>query len=168
MAKTRKYLAYGLAALLEGMFFLGGPRIETRTAARLHNPAAVTRSVTAGDLERKLALRFGVPDAHAYEEGVYQPPSLEGYHFDKAKKFDKDWPEDGIKETLVERFLNSKGQGILKYTTKGKTWAWGIMGNPSDRNDTTNNFLIRDSDGDGSYDEKYLGNEGFSLPDYLK
>lgn len=109
-----------------------------------------------------------IPFSYAMEKGEYAVPSLNGYTLDHTKQLDKDEIMDGIKETTFERYKNAAGQKILKYTTNGKTWAWGILGNPSNPNDLTNNYVILDSDGDGKFDEKYLGNEDFFLPKLLK
>jgi len=104
----------------------------------------------------------------AFEKEVFQPPSLEGYVLDNAAYLDKDKIIDGIHETLGEVFKNSEGKVIVRLSTDRKTWAWGIFGNPSDRTDIINNYVIRDSNGDGIFDEKYPANEQFFLPDWVK
>jgi hypothetical protein len=90
------------------------------------------------------------------------------YKFDQCWLRDKD--DDGVKETTLCRFLHPEDSNkrVVRYTIKDINWAWGIMENYKDRNDIVSNFLIADTDGDGKFDTKYAGNEGFSLPDWLK
>ncbi|MBM4271797.1 MAG: hypothetical protein FJ139_06565 [Deltaproteobacteria bacterium] len=102
------------------------------------------------------------------EKGIFQPPSLEGYTFEKSWTIDVDQIQDGIKETTIEKYVKSKNQVILKWTTKGKTWYWSILNNYSDKNDHINNYGIKDEDGKGVFTEKYYGVEQFYLPDYLR
>lgn len=110
------------------------------------------------------------PMPYAMEKGVFQPPSLDGYTLDRTKYSDKDTIIDGIKETKIEVFKNSSGQIIAKYTTNNKTWAWAKLMDPSDVNniDTSINYVIRDSDGDGKFDEMYNRTEDFYLPNWVK
>lgn len=100
------------------------------------------------------------------EKGTFEPPSLNGYRFEIQTYIDMDNANGS--ETKGEKWINEKGQIILKFVTKGKIWAWGVLGNPSDRGDDTNNFSLVDIDGDGVLDEKYPIYLKFPFPDWLK
>lgn len=102
----------------------------------------------------------------AAETGVFQPPSLDGYT--KDREFDVDVNEDGINETHVVKYVNTAQDIIYKYTTNGKTWAWGAGVNSGDKSDITKNYAVRDSNCDGKFDEKYTRTEEFYLPSCLK
>jgi hypothetical protein len=100
------------------------------------------------------------------EKGIFQPPDLNGYRLEAQTYIDMD--NDNMDETRGEKWINEKGQIILKFITQGKTWAWGVLGNPSDRGDEANNFSLVDSEGDGILDEKYPIYMKFPFPDWLK
>lgn len=111
---------------------------------------------------------FALSGAIAAETGRYSPPSLDGYKLDRVKHIDKDQKRDGNAETLVEIFAKD-GKYILRYTTRGKQWAWGVIGNvEGGPDDAVNNFALRDSNGDGLYDERYVGEEEFFLPAWIR
>ncbi|MBM4271792.1 MAG: hypothetical protein FJ139_06540 [Deltaproteobacteria bacterium] len=114
-----------------------------------------------------LILGCAVSNLYAMEKGIFQPPSLEGYTLVSTKQLDKDEVEDGVKETTSEIYKNSAGQIIGRYITKDHTWVWAVK-KTQDLNDTTQNYVIRDSTGNGTYDEKYSLTEDFFLPSYLK
>ena len=103
----------------------------------------------------------------AVEKGRYAKPSLDGYVLERTKMLDKSPAPDGENETLVEIYVRD-GRYILRYLYDGREWAFGIIGNvqggPADER---NNFAVRDSDGDGLYDERYVGEEEFFLPEWL-
>jgi len=103
----------------------------------------------------------------AMEKGVFKPPSLEGYTLVQTKQLDKDKVKDGIKETTLEIYGNAIGQYIGKYTCNGIIWEWGVKAN-NNNDDTINNYILRDSDGDGIFDERYGGNETTYVPDWVK
>lgn len=102
----------------------------------------------------------------AKENGIFEPPRLDGYRFEVETHLDMD-SEAGI-ETKGQKWVNEKGQIILKFMARGKTWAWGVLGNPADRGDFENNYSLVDSDGDGVFDEKYPVYIKFGLPGWLK
>ena len=83
-------------------------------------------------------------------------------------KGDADKVMDGIKETTVQKYVKNRNQVILRFTTNGKTWAWSILNNYTDKTDNINNYAIRDPVGNGVFTEKYPANEYFSLPAYAK
>lgn len=111
---------------------------------------------------------LGISDAYPMEKGNFQPPNLEGYTIDRVGYLDKDEMKDGVKETRLDVFKNSSGQLILKYTTNGKIWAWGVVNKPNDIKDLVNNYVLRDSKGNGDFDERYASNEHFYLPEWVK
>lgn len=119
-------------------------------------------------LESKLpSIGISVAEAKEVKTEGYEVPDLTGYTKTKEGYLDLDRTQDGIKETFVEIFQDPNGKVILKYQTKGKTWAWFYAGNPSDRKDTINNYTIVDSDCDGIFDEKY-GSERYYVPKCLE
>jgi hypothetical protein len=100
------------------------------------------------------------------EKGTFKPPSLDGYRLEARTDLEMD--NEAGDETKGEQWVNEKGQIILKFITKGRTWAWGVLGNPSGRGEETDNYSLVDSDGDGVLDEKYPIYVKFPLPDWLK
>lgn len=104
----------------------------------------------------------------ASETGVFQPPGLDGYAFVEEKSLDKDEKPDGIRETRLEIYQSRSGEKIGKYVTGGKTWAWAVAPNRKNVCHYPDNYAIRDSDGDGVFDERYrYCNEDFWLPAFL-
>lgn len=104
----------------------------------------------------------------AVETGVFQPPSLEGYKFEKSWTVDVDQAQDGIRETTIEKFVLDKRRVVLKWTCNGKTWGWSILGNYPDKSDTINNYFVRDAEGKDVFTEKIPANEQFYLPAWVK
>ena len=87
------------------------------------------------------------------------------YLFIRSAEVDVD--EDGTKETMLFRF-EFQDKVVIRFSTKGKTWAWAILLNRNDEADNTNNYVIYDTIGRGDFDRKYGGSEDFNLPEYLK
>jgi hypothetical protein len=120
-----------------------------------------------------------VSEAHAFAKGNFNhllPRQLdergrkirfngETYLSRRSKGVDVD--ENGSKETMLFRYECQK-KVIIRFTTKGKTWAWAILLNREDKADEINNYVVYDSNGDGIFNRKYGGSENFNLPDYLK
>lgn len=105
----------------------------------------------------------------AFEMGVFEPPSLDGYSLVEEKLLDKDEVKDGIKETRLEKYQSRSGEKIGKYVTGGKNWAWAVAPNRKDVCHYPDNYVIRDSDGDGVFDERYrFCGEEFWLPTWTK
>lgn len=115
-----------------------------------------------------LIFTFASTSTLAVETGAFQPPSLEGYKFEKSWTVDADQVEDGIRETTIEKFVLDKRRVVLKWTSNGKTWHWSVLGNYPDKSDNVNNYGIRDAEGKGVFTEKYPGNEQFYLPMWVK
>lgn len=111
---------------------------------------------------------FACEPAHGVEKGTFEPPSLDGYSLVEEKLLDKDEVKDGIKETRLEKYQSRSGEKIGKYITGGKTWAWAVAPNRKDVCHYPDNYAIRDSDGDGVFDERYrFCGEDFWLPRFL-
>lgn len=105
----------------------------------------------------------------AFEMGVFEPPSLDGYSLVEEKLLDKDEVKDGTKETRLEKYQSRSGEKIGKYVTGGKNWAWAVAPNRKDVCHYPDNYVIRDSDGDGVFDEQYrFCGEEFWLPAWTK
>ncbi|MBM4271802.1 MAG: hypothetical protein FJ139_06590 [Deltaproteobacteria bacterium] len=102
------------------------------------------------------------------EKGVFPPPSLEGYT--KSNEWDHDVDKDGIKESHIIKYTNSAGDTILKTSTRGTDWLWlkKTQDYNSNQPDITKGYVIRDSNCDGKFDEKYSLSESFDLPACLK
>jgi len=107
--------------------------------------------------------------SHAMEKGIFQPPSLEDYEYERAWQMDIN--KDGVKETHVTMYKNSDGGKILKITSlNGTVWAWAVRSSywPKDKEDLTKNYTLRDSNCDGVFDEKLKNDEAYKVPDCLR
>jgi len=100
------------------------------------------------------------------ETGVYEPPEMSKFLL--ISEEDGDGDGDGVKETHVLRYRNLGGDSIFSMTTKGRLWAWSLesVGNPAVSG--PGNYVIRDSDCDQVFDERYRLDEEFHVPDCLK
>ena len=113
------------------------------------------------------ALLSSFNSSHATEIGRFTVPSLDGYVLERSHTLDKDATPDGNKETLVEVYAKD-GQYLLRYSTQGQVWAWGVIGNPAGGpEDSEANYALRDSDGDRIYDERYVRDEEYFLPAWI-
>ena len=101
-------------------------------------------------------------DVMALETGKYPVPNMEG--FVKIQEYLADGDEDGRKETTVRRFKNLEGQRMFSMTTKDQVWAWS---RDSGGNELEQNYVLRDSNCDGTFDERYSLDEEFKVPDCL-
>jgi hypothetical protein len=100
--------------------------------------------------------------AHATQ---FNPPSLDG--FSLADEHDADGDGDGVKETHVQQYFNPDGDSIYSMTTNGHLWAWSL----ETKGESTGgplNYVIRDSDCDGVFDEVYSLEDKYYLPDCVK
>jgi hypothetical protein len=102
--------------------------------------------------------------AQAGIAGQFQPPDLQG--FTQHSKRQADGDEDGIKETYIIRYLNEQGDSIVSMTSKDRLWAWSLE-SPGDSSNE-HNYVIRDSDCDGLFDEIYGLDDKFYIPTCLK
>jgi hypothetical protein len=102
--------------------------------------------------------------APAGAAGQFAPPDLAGFTRHSEREADGDG--DGVKETQIVQYLNGQGDSIVSMTTNGRVWAWSLetRDNPS----SVRNYVIRDSDCDGIFDEVYGLDDKFHVPDCLK
>jgi hypothetical protein len=131
----------------------GQPGIRTLVSARAAAVAAV-------------ALALGSPVSYAMEKGTYQPPDLNTFLLINSE--DADGDGDGVKETHVMHYQNVAGDKLFSMTTKDKVWAWSLKTPEDAARNSAWNYVIRDSNCDGVFDEKYKLDEEFHVPDCLK
>ncbi len=94
----------------------------------------------------------------------FSPPDLESFVMSAER--DSDGDGDGVNETQVKQYLNDAGDSVVSMTTKGRLWAWSL--NSRDNESSLRNYVIRDSNCDGVFDEVYSLDDEFHLPDCLK
>ena len=95
---------------------------------------------------------------------LFKAPSLDG--FKQHAERDADGDGDGVKETRITQYLNSGGDSIVSMSINGKIWAWSLNTRNSESGDK--NYVIRDSNCDGQFDEVYGLDEEFHVPDCMK
>ena len=117
------------------------------------------QSITAVILACFLTLLSGQAMAKNFE-----PPKLDGFNLHAER--DADGDEDGVKETHIKQYFNTSGDSIVSMTTKEQIWAWSL--NTRDNESGERNYVIRDSDCDGKFDEVYGLDDEFHVPDCLK
>jgi hypothetical protein len=98
--------------------------------------------------------------AHIAVAGQFTPPDLSG--FTKHSERDGDGDGDGIKETHIVQYLNGHGDSIVSMSTGSHLWAWSLE--TRDNASSLHNYVIRDSDCDGVFDEVYSLDEEFHVP----
>jgi len=113
-----------------------------------------------------LSLSPGPRLAAAMEIGAYQPPDVTAFVL--ISEEDGDGDGDGVKETHIRRYRNLDGDSIFSLTTKGRLWAWSLESVGSPAISGPRDYVIRDSDCDGIFDQRYALNEEFHVPDCLK
>lgn len=96
----------------------------------------------------------------------YTPPALEGYEFER--EHDGDGNGDNVMETRIRHFLSPAGDRIFSMTTRGQLWAWSLDRQGDDDSDVGMNYVIRDSNCDGSFDERYRLEQEFHVPACLE
>jgi hypothetical protein len=91
----------------------------------------------------------------------FTPPDLEGFNLHDER--DADGDGDGENETRLHQYLNANGDSLVSFTTNGRLWAWSL----DTRNDEVGprNYVIRDSNCDGTFDEVYSLDDEFHVPD---
>ncbi len=94
----------------------------------------------------------------------FEPPKLEGYNLHVER--DADGDGDGKNETHIRQYFDARGDSIVSMTTKGRIWAWTI--NTRDNDSAVHNYVIRDSDCDGIFDEVYGLDDEFHVPGCVK
>jgi hypothetical protein len=100
----------------------------------------------------------------AVEKGDYKAPSLDG--FTLTSEEDADGDGDAVKETHVRHYSNATGDFMFSMTTKGKLWAWSRQSHAGA--ESGKNYVVRDSNCDGVFDEQYSLDEEYHVPDCLK
>jgi hypothetical protein len=94
----------------------------------------------------------------------FTPPKLDGFELHHERDVDGD--ENGEKETHIRQYFNTAGDSIFSMTTKGRVWAWSLNTRGTETGDK--NYVIRDSDCDGLFDEVYGLDDRYDIPDCLK
>ncbi|MDH5469397.1 MAG: hypothetical protein OEY45_12945 [Gammaproteobacteria bacterium] len=94
----------------------------------------------------------------------FDPPALDGFAVHSEREGDGDG--DGVNETHIRQYMNNDGDSLFSMTTAGRLWAWSL--NTRDSESAVKNYVIRDSDCDGIFDEVYSLDEDFHVPECLK
>ena len=94
----------------------------------------------------------------------FDPPKIDGFNLHAER--DADGDGDGKNETHIKQYFNSKGDSIVSMTTRGKVWAWSL--NTRENDSGVRNYVIRDSNCDGVFNEVYGLEDEFHVPDCLK
>ena len=128
------------------------------------------------NVTRKSALLSAVPAAlivalagtavHTMETGGYPAPDMS--QFLLVGEEDGDGDGDGVNETHIRRYRNLAGDSAFSMTTKDRLWAWSLESHGPSEADPERNYVIRDSDCDGTFDERYGLDEQFHVPDCLE
>ena len=66
-------------------------------------------------------------------------------------------------ETQLRQYLNASGDSLISFTTNGRIWAWRL--DTRDNEAGPHNYVIRDSNSDGVFDEDYRLDDAFHVPD---
>jgi hypothetical protein len=98
------------------------------------------------------------------EAGQFEPPDMDGFSLHGER--DADGDGDDINETHIKQYLNSNGDSAYSMTTNGKLWAWSL--DTRDDDSGPYNYVIRDSNCDGNFDEVYGLTEEYHVPDCVK
>jgi hypothetical protein len=104
-------------------------------------------------------------DAPAMEKGMYFKPEMKDFAL--HNEYEDDGDGDGVNETHVRRYINDQGDTAFSMTTNGTLWAWSLDTGGGDDTDIHKNNVIRDSNCDGVFDERYSLNAEFHVPGCL-
>jgi len=102
--------------------------------------------------------------AHLAVASDFTPPDMDGFSLHDQR--DADGDGDGVDETHIMHYLNLTGDSLVSMTTRGHVWAWSL--DTSDDDSGTKNYVIRDSNCDGTFDEVYGLDDEFHVPDCLR
>ena len=94
----------------------------------------------------------------------FNPPDMEGFVLHDER--DADGDGDNVNETRIQHYLNPNGNSVFSMTTNGRLWAWSL--DTRDDESGPNNYVIRDSNCDGVFDEVYGLAEEYHVPDCVK
>jgi len=100
----------------------------------------------------------------AAKPSSFTPPDLEGFTLHREN--DADGDGDNINETHIKHYLNSNGDSLVSMSINGVIWAWSLE--TRDDESGLRNYVIRDSDCDGVFDEVYSLDDEFHIPDCMK
>lgn len=106
-----------------------------------------------------LALGLTAPQA-----AQFTPPDMTGFVLHDER--DADGDGDGVNETHVRHYLNPNGDSAFSMTSNGRLWAWSL--DTRDDESGPHNYVIRDSDCDGTFDEVYGLDDEFHVPECVK
>jgi len=95
---------------------------------------------------------------------TFAPPDLAGFTLHREN--DADGDGDKVNETHVRHYLNDNGDSLVSMSIKGVVWAWSLE--TRDDESGLRNYVIRDSDCDGVFDEVYSLDDKFYIPDCMK
>lgn len=107
----------------------------------------------------------GFQPLFAAMKGDFQAPAID--KFILHGESDGDGDGDGVNETHIRRYLNKNGDSIFSMASGDRLWAWSLSTRGSDDSDLEKNYVIRDSNCDGVFDEKYAIQEEFHVPECL-
>jgi hypothetical protein len=136
------------------------------TSLRLNSTGVTDREWRAAVGAMLLVVLFVPTGPTPAQTGAHQPPDLEGFLLFRAEQADGDG--DGVEETHIVRYRNAAGDSVFSMTTKGQLWAWSLKSGAPGDTDPGRNYVLRDSDCDGSFDELYGLSDEFRVPDCLK
>jgi len=94
----------------------------------------------------------------------FTPPDLAGFNQHDVR--DADGDGDDKNETQIKQYLNSDGDSIVSFTSNEQLWGWSLDTRDDDAG--TRNYVIRDSDCDGIFDEVYSLDDEFHVPACVK
>lgn len=94
----------------------------------------------------------------------FTPPDMSGFSLHDER--DADGDGDGVNETRVRHYLNTDGDSVFSMTSNGRLWAWSL--DTRDDETGTHNYVIRDSNCDGVFDEVYGLDDEFHVPACVK
>lgn len=120
-------------------------------------------SVTeAADSTLKATPQASAAATPGVEKGMFLKPDMSDFAL--HNEYDDDGDGDGINETHVRRYINSKGDTAFSLTTRERLWAWSLDTRGGDDTDIRNNYVIRDGNCDGVFDERYGLDAEFHVP----
>ena len=67
---------------------------------------------------------------------------------------------------FIAQYLNSNSDSIVSFTSNGQLWGWSL--NTRKDESGQRNYVIRDSNCDGIFDEVYGLDDEFHVPDCVK
>lgn len=113
-----------------------------------------------------LGLALALQPVAAVEKGEYPAPALDT--FQPAGESEADVNGDGVNESLIRRYVNEAGIVVFSLGTGDRLWAWSMAATEGDALDPGKSYVIRDSNCDGVFDEKYGPQEDFEIPACVK